>query len=136
MKEHDVVSFTMPIKEHGILFGCRGTIVGVYGNIYTEPQNFEVEVNGLKNTITVHRSWIKVVNHYYVKKQECSAFLNNCDTYYNKVGDLIVLCRNFGIFDWPKELAYHSYKWGFVSQDAMSSDEKIYGGKAIYKLKE
>jgi hypothetical protein len=135
MKEHDVVSFTMPIKEHGILFGHTGTIVNVYPNIYKEPQNFEVEVKGLKDTITVHRSWIAPVKTKQ-KKQECSAFLNTCDTYYNRGGDLIVLNRNFGSFDWPKTLAYHSYNWEFVSQDAMDREEKNYGGKAIYKMKE
>lgn len=134
MKEHDVVSFTMPIKEHGILFGHTGTIVNVYPNIYKEPQNFEVEVKGLKDTITVHRSWITPVKKEV--KLECSKFLNVCDTYYNRAGDLIVLCRNFGSFDWPKELAYHTSKWEFVSQDAMLSDEKVYGGKAIYKQKD
>src|SRR5882672_5304206 len=98
MKEHDVVSFTMPIKEHGILFGHTGTIVNVYPNIYNDPQNFEVEVKGLKDTVTVHKSWITPVKQKQ-KKQECSAFLNNCDTYYNRGGDLIVLNRNFGSFD-------------------------------------
>ena len=135
MKEHDVVSFVMPIKEHGILFGHTGTIVNVYPNIYKEPQNFEVEVKGLKDTVTVHRSWINPVK-VSPKKQECSPFLNACTTYYNREGDLIVLNTNFGSFDWPKELTYHSYKWGFVSQAAMLSDENMYGGKAIYKQKD
>jgi hypothetical protein len=135
MKEHDVVSFTMPIKEHGILYGHTGTIVSVYPNIYKEPQNFEVEVKGLKDTVTVHRSWITPVKEK-TKKPETSVFLYSCDTYYHRGGDLIVLCRNFGGFDWPKELNYDSHKWEFVSQDAMMSDEKIYGGKAIYKQRE
>ncbi len=133
MKEHDVVVFKMPLKEHGILIGHTGTIVSVYGNVYREPQNFEVEVNGMDDTITVHRSWIDLVPQK-AKKQECTPFLNNCDTYYNREGDLIVLCRNFGVFDWPTELHYHSYNWKFKSQGAMRSDEKIYGGKAIYSL--
>jgi hypothetical protein len=135
MKEHDVVSFVMPIKEHGILFGHIGTIVNVYPNIYKEPQNFEVEVKGLKDTVTVHRSWINPVK-VPPKKQEHSPFLNSCATYYNRDGELIVLNTNFGSFDWPKELSFHSYKWEFVSQGVMDGEEKGYGGKAIYKQKD
>ena len=60
-------------------------------------------------------------------------FLDTCNVFIYD-GKMVVLCRQFGAFDWPKTLNYENSEWGFKEQDAMDTNEgrSAYGGKAIY----
>jgi hypothetical protein len=134
MKLHDVVSFKMPIKKEGILVGHKGTIVYEYPNIYN-PQNYEVEVKTSDNTSTtvmVHESWIQLADDRPRKKLESEEFLKHCDYYKNREGDLTVLSRKYGAFQWLMELYIEGEIWRFDGQAPMWETDKGYGGKATY----
>ena len=65
--------------------------------------------------------------------KQTKEFLDTCNVYIYG-GKLVVLCKQFGCFDWPKTLTYEGHDYLFNGQDAMETHEggSTYGGKAIY----